>query len=452
MRGSWCLAGALMGVAACTGAPGAETEGKADGGEEGAPSSSRIPVEGGALLIDSSASPQGYGGAYEEAGAPADDGAVEAASHPHGDGNWVPAVPAGMPQVITSGGPILAAPVLQSITFPNYDLTTWVDDFVSKVGGGAYWQVTTSEYGVGPATAVAPVHLSYVSPANIDDSQVQTWLGAEIQSNSRMMHPGPGALYVVFYPSSTNVTFNGLQSCFTMGAYHNSFVLNGAPVSYAVVPECSLSGKTPLQTTTAAASHEIVEAATDPLPLTATTAFGGLDRAHQYMQVVMGGGEVGDLCAPWPSSFFVPSSLPYVVQRTWSNLAARAGHDPCQPALPGEVFFNAVPDVPDDVQVIDQGQSYPTKGVRIAAGTTRTVDVHLYSDDDIGTWTVDVKNIPRSASYLSFTWDKTIGQNGDTLHLTIHAQATNPDYGGDPFMISSTQGSTTNYWIGYVGQ
>jgi hypothetical protein len=441
-----------MGVAACTGAPGGERDSLPDGGEDGAPSSSRIPVEGGALLIDSSATPQGYGGAYQEASAANGDGGVEAASHPHSDGGWVTAVPAGIPQVISGGGPILASPVLQSITFPNYDLTTWVDDFVTKVGASSYWQRTTSEYGVGPAVAVPPAHLTYGSPGTIDDSQVQTWLAAEIQNNPLLMKPGPGALYVVFYPSSTSVRFDGLQSCFTMGAYHNSFSLNGAPVSYAVVPECSSSGRTPLQTTTAAASHELIEAATDPYPLTTTAAFSGLDADHQYLQMMMGGGEVGDLCAPWPSSFFVPSSLPYMVQRTWSNVAALAGHDPCQPALPGEIFFNAVPTLADDVQVIDQGTFYPTKGANIAIGASKTIDVHLYSDDDVGAWIVDAKNLPRTASYLSFTWDRTIGQNGDTLHLTIHVAGTNADYGGDPFILSSTQGSTTNYWIGYVGQ
>jgi hypothetical protein len=223
-------------------------------------------------------------------------------------------------------------------------------------------------------------------------------------------------------------------------------------VAYAVVPECAQGGKSTLQTTTAAASHEIVESATDPLPFTSSPAYGGLDGAHLYFGVVVGGGEVADLCAQWPSSLFVPDGMPYMVQRTWSNVAARAGLDPCQPELPGEIFFNAVPDLADDVTVSSQGQSYPTKGARIPLGSSSTIDVHLYSDDDIGPWTVQASNVPSYSSNLGFAWDRTTGQNGDTLHLTITAQGVDQNFAGEPFLLTSSQGTATNYWIGYVGQ
>jgi hypothetical protein len=453
MRRQLFLAGALIGVAACSGAS-AESEAALDGGEKEDTGSGGhlLPVEGGVLLIDSGASPQGYGNAYAEAATGSSDAGAEAPTHPHDDGGWVAAVPSGMPQVIAGGGPILQSPVLQSVTFSNYDNTTAVDDFVQKLGQSDYWQSVVAQYGVGRASAVASVHLSYPGPRNVDDTQIQSWLTTEIQTDPAVMQPAAGALYVAFFPSGTSITFNGMQSCFTMGAYHNSFVLNGASISYAVIPECSQEGRSLLDTTTSAASHEIVESVTDPLPLTTTTAFGGVDPDHLYLQVVMGGGEVGDLCAPWPSSFFVPSNPPYMVQRSWSNRAVVAGHDPCQPALPGEVFFNAVPVLADDVHITNLGQVYATKGASIAVGATRTIDVHLYSDDDVGTWTVGAQNIPVSASNLAFTWDRTTGQNGDTLHLTIHVGGVNPNYGGDPFIVSSTQGSTTNYWVGYVGQ
>jgi hypothetical protein len=350
---------------------------------------------------------------------------------------------------VSGGGSILASPLLQSITFSNYDLTESVDDFVARIGGTDYWRQATSEYGIGPAAAAPPVHLTERSPLNIDDSAVQTWLAAQIASNTAMVAP-QGTVYVVSFPSSTSITFQGLQSCFTMGAYHNSFALGGGSnVAYAVVPECAVSGKSTLQATTSAASHELIEAATDPLPLSGP-AYASVDDAHRYFQVLLGGGEVGDLCAQWPSSFFVPSGFSYMVQRTWSNVAAAAGRDPCQPSLPGETFFNAVPAFADTIAILDGVQGEPTQGVRIAVGASATVDVHLYSDHDIGAWTVSALNLPSQASNLSFAWDRTTGQNGDTLHLTIKVNGVNSVFGGDPFLLSSMQGSTTNYWLGYV--
>ena len=51
---------------------------------------------------------------------------------------------------------------------------------------------------------------------------------------------------------------------------------------------------------------------------------------------------------------------------------------------------------------------------------------------------------------LTFGWDHASGQNGDTLYLTITAGTIDPMFGGDFFIIESTIGSTTNYWVGYV--
>jgi hypothetical protein len=451
MGRSWGLLGALVVAAACSGPAATATATEGDGGEDapGSGSSGGQQIEGGALRNGSSASPLGHGDMLGDGGA--DAGLDAGSTQPKHDGPWTIAVPGGLPQVVTQGGPTLTAPLIQAITFSDYDLTTYVDDFVSKIGATSYWQQVVSEYGIGSATAAAPVHVPSAAPTNVDDSQIQTWLANEIANNPAYIQPSAQSLYVLFYPYATNITYQSLQSCFTMGAYHNSILVGGVAVAYAVVPECVENGKSTLQTTTAAASHEIVECATDPFPYTSLTAYGGLDGDHLFFSVIVGGGEVADLCAQWPSSLFVPDGIPYMVQRTWSNAAALAGFDPCRPELPGEIYFNAVPDLADAVTISSQGQTYPTKGVHIPLGSTRTIDVHLYSEGDIGPWTVQAANTPPYSANLQFVWDQTTGQNGDTLHLTITAQGVDQAYSGEPFVLSSTQGNTTNYWIGYVG-
>jgi hypothetical protein len=461
MGGKWRpLAGVLIAVGACAGPIASRTE-PPSGDEPGdaapvdaAADAGVLPgLGGGKLVPNSGIGPAGFQGLSPDAGLLLDAGA-ETGFPPRlgGDGPWTIAVPGGAPQVIGQGGAVLATPVFQSISFANYDLTSQVDDFVARVGSTSYWQAVVTQYGVGAATAAPPVHLASGAPAHIDDVQIQTWLAAQLTSGGPFAPPSADTVYVLFYPSTSSVTFDGQESCFTMGAYHNSMPFGGGNVAYLVVPECTWASRSALQATTGAASHEMIESVTDPLPLSATPAYLGVDPQHLVFQLVLGGGEVADLCAQWPTSFFVPQDLPYMVQRAWSNSAVSAGLDPCQPELPGETFFNAVPVQDDSVQISDGTNTYTTLGARIALGTSRVIDVHLYSEADVGTWTVQAVNVPLGGSNLAFAWDRATGTNGDTLHLTVTVNSVDPTYAGDPFLLESTLDGETSYWLGYVGQ
>ncbi|HEY3819286.1 MAG TPA: hypothetical protein VGL81_19085 [Polyangiaceae bacterium] len=447
--------GLLLGVAACSGpAVGEDVSATTDAGNSSDPDAGASPSPKGAtFLTPSGGSPVGHLGTEWDASL-LDDAAPEVGLPPRlgGDASWTNAVPSGMPLVVNSGGPTVTSPVFQSVTFANYDLTPSVDDFVSRVGLTSYWLSAVGEYGIGLARAATPVHIAEGGPKNIDDADIQVWLANELAANPALEPPSSGTVYVLFYPSATSVTFAGEEGCFTIGGYHNSIVVDGVNVSYAVIPECVTETATELQTTTSAASHEMIEAVTDPLPLTSTPAYLEVDAAHHFYSVVLGGGEVGDLCAQWPASFFVPDDLAYTVQRTWSNAAVAAGRDPCQPELDGETFFNAVATLTDTVHVGNGALVATTLGVAIAPGTSRTVDVTLYSEGDVGPWTVSAESIPVGGSSLTFAWDKTTGNNGDTLHLTITANYGDSSYGGEPFLIVSTLGAETNYWLGYAGQ
>jgi hypothetical protein len=359
-------------------------------------------------------------------------------------------MPPNVPQVQFAGGPVLASPILQSITFARYSQTADADALVASIGGTTFFQEAVSEYGVGPAFAAQPVHLAQGSPANLDDDDIKPWLIALIEAGT-VMAPVPGAIYVIFYPSSTALTLNGTQSCWQFGGYHESVVVDGVSAAYAVIPQCTFSDWTTLQTTTSSASHEIVEAATDPTPLTPTLAWSGADTQHFFWQIVLGG-EVADMCAQWANSFYIPIGYPYMVQRPWSNAQAAAGHDPCKPQLPGEVYFNSVPVLPDLVTISDgTGATHVTGGIALAINQTRTIDVQLFSDGPAAPWTVNALNPTTFPSELKLSWDTLTGQSGDVLHLTITVLGFNDFWNGDPFVIESTQGDITNYWLGYVG-
>jgi len=67
-------------------------------------------------------------------------------------------------------------------------------------------------------------------------------------------------------------------------------------------------------------------------------------------------------------------------------------------------------------------------------------------------WTVkaiDGALLQGGTAELSFAWDKTTGNNGDTLHLSI--TRTHAGMGGSEFLISSRpNGVSDSIWFGFV--
>jgi hypothetical protein len=106
----------------------------------------------------------------------------------------------------------------------------------------------------------------------------------------------------------------------------------------------------------------------------------------------------------------------------------------------------------DTVHVGTATPTLTTLGVALAPGTSKVVDVVLYSEADVGPFSVSALSVPVGGGNLAFAWDRTVGNNGDTLHLTITLNYVDASYGGAPFLIESTLGGETNYWLGYVGQ
>jgi hypothetical protein len=62
---------------------------------------------------------------------------------------------------------------------------------------------------------------------------------------------------------------------------------------------------------------------------------------------------------------------------------------------------------------------------------------------------VNVKEI--GGSNLDFTLDKTSGQNGDKINLTIHVKSKNATYGAEIFIVESTHDTDASIWVGMVG-
>ena len=202
---------------------------------------------------------------------------------------------------------------------------------------------------------------------------------------------------------------------------------------------------------TEVASHELFEAATDPLPFT-SPAYNRLDGDHYAWGFVFLS-EGGDLCVQADELTVKPDDIGFSVQRMWSNAYAKLGHDPCVPAVKNTTYFNSAPVLADTLTFDDQGQRVTTKGLRIPVGSSKTIDVQLFSDGPSGLWSVTAVD-PSSLrggepSPLSFAFDRTTGKNGDVLRLTITRSAGGAGF--DAFMLQSKLGTERHFWPGFVG-
>jgi hypothetical protein len=237
----------------------------------------------------------------------------------------------------------------------------------------------------------------------------------------------------VYLPSDVAVTLDGATSCQKFGGYHNTLTVTTdggtSNVAYAIVPRCDATEKT----ATFAASHELIEAATDP-----DVGAGSIGYYMNDQVWAFAGGEVGDLCVDFTGGKqdqYTESG--FFVQRTWSNKSAKASHDPCVPIPNGEIYFNAAP-------ALEQ--------TTVAVGASATIDVTAFSDAPMpADWditAVDFNAFQTGSAYLTFAFDKTKVHNGSKGKMTL-TLASNPGQFA-LYAIVSRSGTSTHLWPAVV--
>jgi hypothetical protein len=281
----------------------------------------------------------------------------------------------------------------------------------------------------------------------MDNDALATWLADKLDgTHPELGTPSPDTIYTIYLPATTQVTTGFGKTCAPLGGYHSFTTLaDGMLVPYAVVAHCRDND---LDWTTQLTSHELVEAATDP-QVNWNQAYAFADDTHAIWGLLHP--ETADLCE-WDSissqTNVKPDSFGYQIQRTWSNAAAAAGHDPCVPGVPGQMYFRAIPKLDESVTMTAGGRSFSTSGVRVAVGHSKTIDVNLVSDGPRTKWNVVASDMGANALKLKF--DRTTGMSGDTVHLTITVNAAGKSYGGTPFEIVAFDGEEAHTYLGFV--
>ena len=371
---------------------------------------------------------------------------------------YTPAYPPAAPQVLAGTGGVLSAPRVIPMFFGGDKFQTQLSAFIQAyVTGSASWQLL-KEYGVGTGTAAPAVVLNQTPAAMMTDAEVQSFLAARVQDGTFTVDAQ--SIAVLFYPATVTITNNGSVSCKDFAGYHGTTVLgSGGRLAYAVIPRCGLE---PVGALTFAISHELAEAATDPV----LTAYNDLADPYSLWTLNYGGVEVGDLCQNLADPAFNEKNVG-VVARVWSNSAAAAFNNPCVPAAPGPAFFS----IPQHTQLQTVQLNNKLRSIEqipVTAGQSVTIDVRMLSNSQPSpSWNVTPTEgpLPNSggtlnAPALSFAWVEApgkataSGQNGQTLHLKITANAAGP-LGYTSFRLSSigpttAGGQTETDWVGFV--
>lgn len=393
-------------------------------------------------------------------------------------------------QIVDDNGYVMRNPVLVPITWDMDPAQPTFDAFVDALGESTYWQTIAGDYGVGAASSGATnhVHLPGAPPTMLSETMdANSDLAKLVAANAGTNWPAPtkDTIYAFFIPPGTTLvlpsaTGSGPPSdaCGQgIGGYHAAVAATADgqnDIAYAVVAGCSsVSGASPEQLGTLSMSHELIETATDPFGSDKEN-FGwfGFDGAHfafEYFSELQA--ENADACEFFRDAAFLgDQSLPYVLQRIWSNSSALAGHNPCVP-VPSGPYFNVTPlDLTNvlvtlPASITGRGTfQQQTKGVRILEGGVGTFTVGFYSDaPTTGTWTLTatvgnplLRNsgadflAKLNPASVTATIDHPMGQNGDQAQITVTVTTAGAAFKGELLTLISNLAGVRHYmpiWI-----
>ena len=310
-----------------------------------------------------------------------DEASVDSGASYEQDPNKYPSQHSALPQLVNHGGPILSTPRIVTVSFvgdPSRDKYRAFDDAIIK---SAWWSQVMTGFGVSAGTGGVYVELPNTLPTTtaFSDDDIQALVKAKV-ADATLPAPDKQTLYVMYFPPGVTLTKANGDGCKVWGGYHKDVVVQSKAdagtfdVAYAVIPHCPYPGDVTQNfiQTTVTASHELAEAASDPL-VTIEPAF-NLNSNDAWVPGYYAGGypENGDLCGEL-ADYFIEGG--YSVQRIWSNSAAVVDDNPCAPAPAGRIYFAAAPRTKAQLISGRKVDGYVT----IARGSSLDVVVDVFS-------------------------------------------------------------------------
>lgn len=360
------------------------------------------------------------------------------------------------------GGAIVAKPRVQLIAFNHDTEAASLQNFLVAWAHSRAWAEMTAEYGIGALDVAPLLDQAWMWASDVSggvrtadsNTDIEAALIANLDGSSGQAAPwGPAdanTVYVLQMPAGIDVspTPGAVPACDAkLMGWHGAVNLPKAQmtVPYVVIPACK-PGQNPtmssIDSKTFALSHVLVGAVTDPTG----QGFAAIDSAHAAWQLVSETPEAGGLCNQAmfanPNLSLHRADVPQALARTWSNAAAALGRVPCVPAMAGEVFLAAAPQLQDAVGVgLSQDLSFAsatTVGLALAPGAAQAVPLALTSaPNNAGAFNVAVQEMGTQDLTLSLSGNS--GRHGQTLNLTV-ALAAKPSAVQQVVRVTASQG------------
>ena len=403
------LAVAAGGVG-CGGGNGSDAKPLVEAGADGAAGDDVGPLADASLdhAEDASEDAKPHDAASEE---PVEAGPFVTAPHPP----W--------PQLAPNGGVVLKTMKLVMVVTAGDPQATSYFGFADALVASPWWQSFAGDYGIG--TPSASVHVT--GPAITSDpnsAAMEAYIASAVASTPAAAADGQ-TMYMLLLPTGIDIlddsTGKPNTNCQYYGGYHDSYDKSGD--AWGVAQHCPLTdtGLTDLEWMTIAASHEISEAASDPIPGNGYEIVNSHDTQAPWTQspwVAALYGEIGDMCVETQTT-----EGSYTYQRIWSNTAAAKELDPCVPPYTQYAYVNS---------------SVTSGWYVVTPGASVNIPVTGWSDRATGDWIVDpevwtssITTTPGFGTTLSSptVYSTDIGDypttnNGKTSTLTITAPAT----------------------------
>lgn len=316
--------------------------------------------------------------------------------------------PSRLPDVADHGGPVMAHVQLVPLFYTGDADITALTSYSQWMVGSEWLKAVGADYGVGTGSMLPAVQRPGPAPATIDDTDIIKLLYSGLTDGS-LPKPAGGladVLYMIYFPVTTTITAGPDTSCDAFGGYHNSARQGGVELQYAVIAACAnfLDGLSLLEDREVVASHELIEAATDPVPNN-HPGFQFDDPTSPWSSF---GSEVADLCQLGDTTEIVHEAG-FIAQRSWSIAAAAAEQDPCVPGAN-----------PNYVNLAMQ----QSRVVRIAPGGHQAVPLRAWASGAArGTsWQLEPGSVVADAQTLTLS-AMTI-KDGGTVSLDVALPAT----------------------------
>jgi hypothetical protein len=317
-----------------------------------------------------------------------------------------------LPRIVHRGGPFLRRPEIATVTFEGDDpgVVERLEAFGAMSVRSAWWREASAGYCLGSddcigAVRVGPsIRLPHLLPAQVRDVDIEKLLEEEARKGV-LAGLGPESLVLVYLPPGVALS-DAYAPRYCEGgprAFHRMLRAGASSFPFAVIPRCGSEADT-----TATASHEILEAATNPDP--SAPGF----RLDSNAAFTATGVEPVDVCTLLNLDRHRTVELGFRLQRAWSNHEAARGRDPCVPQVPGRPYAALVP---------------RSAAIRLPPAETSTLLLDAASDGSISSWSVtaiDLTGDQEGTQYVDARLDKGEVSVGDVVVLSLRAVRLHP--------------------------